>query len=463
MKKQILFIVVGLSFMLIFSDVKGASRDEYVAKQKALIASKPAFEASDKLVTYESVAQAISFDYPSNLYLYEDRSNVERWGETFPTLLFQPPPEEEHFERRICPVDCIRIGGIRTDIASARLRNAEQLTINGMQASRLYEVDRVQAGRTGHYLGDSLEESIYIQDPYIEDHLILLKYYELRKNLSANPALLKGQAMKALFDPEKYSVFQSIIASFKVLPVDTERLVTSFSSEYGISFQHPAFWGPLIEDIQRGKIGFNNLLVAPMGLATIRLRVHSPDTAGVFTGPYPILFQYAGQPLAGACEKDAYLDTLFFEIRINDCSLKILKSGLHVVIVKGSFALIYDDYKYEGELEYEDELISKGEFDLEGKDLVDFLEARKAYEKIPSEELRYRYRKIPPEGLRYRYRKIPPDERKFIPFKAALLRTKSSQRPGMTILNYMRSSSKMLNATQVEDTFDRMVNSLSYK
>ena len=222
--------------------------EDHLARERALINAKPPYELADSISTYKNEERAIEFQYPSNLFFFY--STIGSQSPEMRAILFQQPPEEKFFLRRVCPVDCIWVGTSLGYLGGAleyrgRARHAKRVKINGMDAVRYNVAEKELSGPYPVHIGYSLSENVTIQDPYLEERVIHISYFELFPKSLENPQSLKGRDIRQLFDPEKYKAFQTIANSLQVLPIDTDTVVRSRSDELGISFQHPAFWGSI--------------------------------------------------------------------------------------------------------------------------------------------------------------------------------------------------------------------------
>ncbi len=366
----------------------------------------------------------MAFKYPSNLIFY-NRKGGPRDAE-FPLLLFQKPPQDQFFDRRVCPVDCILVGSDVDYIIGSPQdydRNSDNLKtikINGMKAIRSYKVEEVLSGYYGQPIGYSLEERIMIQDPYVDERVILLIYYELLPELPKSQEPIVGEKIKKLFNKEKYKAFQTILDSLQILPIDIDLWIQSSNNKLGISFQHPAFGGNLTESLGKHFYFHSPLVYFASGLATIEFVVNNTNSANAPGDPAPPLFQYSGQPLEEACQENGYLNLTYYDVKLSECNLKTLPNGFKIILIKGHVAKAYKSHGSTGD---------------------------------------------------WKYAPIPKDKRIFLPFKAAFIKTKSKEWPGLTIHTYIDRNfglpslprwDRGLDFGQLEYVFDKLVSSLSY-
>lgn len=384
---------------------------------------------------------AISFQYPQTLSLL-DRD--EDGSKMLPNIFFQNYQYPKEYSRNACPIDCINFSAFlrpgnglpHYDIPLQVEKNNSQFPIydypqyvykdetgskpfqiNGMEAVRYYAT-----GLTDSYVNAyardhatpveyTLEDRIFIKDPNLNDRIIYIVYQEKTDKLPSDSKSLSGAIIKGLFNQEKYQKFQDILATVKALPIDTNQFVVQSSKQLGVSFQVPKYWGNLIEStggafgseprVETINLSFKSPLFSWDNPARIEFEADNSKTANYVYEGSPPLYQYLGQSLDNACQKNGYLDSSgSYDIKITECNLRTLSNGIKVVIFKGSFA-----YKYE---------YGEGE--------------------------------------------IPLEKRQTIPFKSAILQTKSSKWPGMSI--HFEGTSA--NFASTEKLFDKIINSLSY-
>lgn len=400
------------------------------------------FFVIQKPAQYKDSDTAIAFKYPSNLFLL-DRD--EDGSKMLPNIFFQSYQYPKGYSRNACPVDCINFSAFLRrenglpyyDIPLQVEKNnpkfpiydypqyiyqdetgSKPLRINGMEAVRYYA-----AGLTDYYVNERtrnpatpieyvIEDRVFIKDPNLKERIIYVVYQEKTNKLPSSAESLSATIIKGLFNREKYRTFQSILSTLEALPVDTNEFATYASQEIGVSFQYPKYWGNVVEakgiafgsepPIETFNISFMSPLFSWDDPAEIDFEVDNSKTAKYAYEGAPPLFQYAGQLLYDACQKNAYLDSSgwWYDVKITECNLRTLPNSIKVVVFKGNFA-----YKYD---------YGEGE--------------------------------------------ISPEKRQFIPFKGAILQTKSSKGPGMSI--HFKS---ITGFTELEKIFDRIVDSLSYE
>ena len=289
--------------------------------------------------------------------------------------------------------------------------------INGMEAVRYFA-----AGFTDSYVNAyardkttlveyTLEDRVFIKDPNLNERVIYIVYQEKTNKLPADSKSLSGAIIKGLFNQERYQKFQDILTTVSAIPIDVNQLATQSAKQLGVSFQAPKYWGNIVESngsafgseprIETINLSFKSPLFSWDNPARIEFEADNSKTANYVYEGDPPLYQYSGQSLDTACQKNGYLDSSdFYDIKIIECNLRALPNGLKIVIFKGNFA-----YKYE---------YAEGE--------------------------------------------IPTDKRQTIPFKGAILQTKSTKWPGMSI----HFEGTNVNFANTEKLFDKIINSLSY-
>lgn len=455
-----------------------------VKKDIKSLTSKPQFKPSSELALYHYEEGAIEFTYPSHLLLTD-----HRWHEGidplstigFPVISLQSQRPEGHTRGGICSRDCIRFDAEPSAYVPRQQREtpaqnwfhyqdetgSQPFKMNGLEVLRYYAIHPVRDWVGYVQIGWSLEDHTFLKDPFIY-RWMQMTYYERVKSLPREPNLLTGKKVKELFDQEKYKAFQSIVSSFKFLPIDTTKWRTYSNKELGISFSYPAYWGYITEqrygtslvetivtqkgtekikatlkydmDVSKSEnlspeareamadelyFAFLNPLLPRSGFAQIGFEVHSPKTVTRHIHDYSqtvasrSLFQYTGQSLKNACENQGYLNTLLYDVRLTQCDLRSLPNGTGVVIFKGSFSQAYE---------------GSGPSDRE----IDWHD-------------RYKFSD-------YELALILPEERKFTSFVAAILPTKSHRWPGITMY-VMGTRSEM---EEREALLNQILLSLSY-
>ena len=417
----------------------------YFSKSPAIVENQPAptqetiVKAGHSL--YQDADTAISFQFPQTLSLL-DRD--EGGSKMLPNIFFQSYQYPSGYSRNACPVDCINFSAFirpgnglpHYDIPLQVEKNNSQFPIydypqyvyqdesgskpfqiNGMEAVRYYAT-----GLTDSYVNAyardkatpveyTLEDRVFIKDPNLNERVIYIVYQEKTNKLPANAQSLNATTIKGLFNQQKYAEFQDVLASVKALPIDANQFAEQSSKELGVSFQVPKYWGNLIEStgsafdseprIETINLSFKSPLFSWDNPARIEFEADNSKTANYVYEGSPPLYQYSGQSLDVACQKNAYLDSSgSYDIKITECNLRTLTNGMKVVVFKGNFA-----YKYE---------YGEGE--------------------------------------------IPADKRQFITFKGAILQTKSSKWPGMSI----HFEGTNANFASLEKLFDKTIDSLSY-
>jgi hypothetical protein len=203
--------------------------------------------------------------------------------------------------------------------------------------------------------------------------------------------------------------------------LDISTWKTYQSPELGLEFKYPKNWGTASESKgydPMGKenggpeffgIGFGQQnLASSSDSISIEFKSNNSETAIYVYEGFPDLLQYAGQSLDDACQKNAYLSSgeggyykaKVYDIRMKECKLGNLLNGMKIVVFKGDFAVALD---------YET-----------GKE-------------------------------------ITLDKREYIPLEGAILQTKSTKWPGMTI--HFQGNTNFI---ELENIFNKMIESLSY-
>lgn len=390
---------------------------------------------------YKDADTAISFQYPQTLSLL-DRD--EDGSKMLPNIFFNAYQYPDKHSRNVCPVDCINFSTfLRSenylpyyDIPLRVAKKAQQFPIysypayiyqdesgsktfqiNGMEAVRYYA-----AGFTDSYVNAyardkatpveyALEERVFIKDPNLNGRVVYVVYQEKTDKLPAGAEALSGSIIKGLFDQQKHVAFQDILGTVQSLPTNTNQTITQSSKELGVAFDVPKYWGALIEStlsvkgsdprIEIINLGFKSPLFSWDDPAQIKFEADNEKTARSVYEGLPPLYQYAGQSLDQACQQNGYLDSSgSYEIKMTECNLRTLSNGTKIVVFKGNYAHTY---------EYS-------------------------------------------EGV------IPADKRQFIPFKGAILQTKSTKWPGMSI-HFEGTNTDFIST---EKLFDEIINSLSY-
>lgn len=397
------------------------------------------FITNQNLLLYDSKQTGISFAYPQELTIVTD----EDGDPILPNLFFSKfeYPTRSISSKYACPQDCIIItsfidsgGRAYYDIPAKDTRGdvfpvyeypkyvhqdetgSEYFKINGLSARRYYAagVDINYGNRRARDPNAQklyeLEERIYIEDPYLPRRLIRVTYYEIGPEPIHDPKNLTSSEIKQLFNEEQYRAFRQILSTIKIPMYDIVSLLTYTSDTLGVSFAYPAYWGKVIETqgsafgsdppIETLSIFFKSSLFSWDDPAQVRMEVDNAKTADLAYESPPPLYQYSGQSLDTACEKNAYLASSgSYDIKLTECNLRTLSSGTNVVVFAGDFAYTYE--------------YGEGE--------------------------------------------IPVDKRKFSPFKGAILQTKSSKWPGMTI------HFEGIKSAETENVFDKIINSLMYE
>ena len=450
---------------------QGAIEFKYPANLS--LTSKEEFEASSELSVYRYEQGAIEFKYPANLSLtdyrwYEGISPTQKIG--FPVISLEKETAQSPTRGGLCSKDCIHFrarsqeyapeySGEETQIPGRYVfqdeHESKPFKIGNLEAVRHYAVDTASDFFGMRQIGYSLEDRTYLKDPYLPDRWMAITYYERIRKLPKDPRFLTREEIKALFDKDKYRTFQDIVESFRFLHTDTNKLRKYANQELGISFEYPAYWGYVTEkrygtslaDTELTRLSPDKLkavmkyrldtndseqdelyldFMNPLGVTTshVEFEVHSSRTISRHVHDYSqrvasrSFFQYIGQPLDNACKNNAYLNTLLYEAKLTGCYPRTLPNGVKLVIFEGSFAKAYS---------------GSGPSDLPiGKN-----------DKYQLSE--------------YGLELIPPEKREFTDFKAAILSTKSSSWPGVTI--YVISDSKT-DAKDKEIFFDEIISSL---
>ena len=414
----------------------------YFSKNPTLIKSQTSaaqeITLKDGYSLYQDPDTSISFQYPQILSVLDQD---EDGSKILPKIFFQNYQYPNGHSRNTCPVDCISFSAfIRSgndvpyyDIPLQVERNNPQFPvydypkyvyqdetgskpfqIHGMEAVRYYAV-----GLTDSYIDAyakdkttpveySLEDRVFIKDPSMGGRVIYVVYQEKINKLPANAQSLSTATIKSLFDQQKYAEFQGIIASVKASPVDVNQFTVQSSKRLGVSFQTPKYYGNLIESfgtmfgsspkVETINLFFKSPLFSWDDPSRIKFEADNSKTSKYVYEGAPPLYQYSGQSLDTACQKNAYLNASgYYDIKMTECNLRTLPNGVKVVVFKGSFA-------------------SKSE-----------------------------------EG------KISSGQKQFIPFKGAILQTKSSVWPGMSI--HFEGTD---NFDSLEKVFGRVVDSLAY-
>lgn len=390
---------------------------------------------------YKDTDTAISFQYPQTLSLLD---KDEDGSKMLPNIFFQAYQYPNGYSRNACPVDCINFSAFirpgnglpHYDIPLQVDKNNPQFPIydypqyvyqdetgskpfqiNGMETVRYYATGLTDSYVNAYAMDKTtpveytLEDRVFIKDSNLSERVIYVVYQEKTNKLPANAQSLNATTIKGLFNQQKYAEFQDILASVKVLPIDANQFVAQSSKELGVAFQVPKYWGNLVEStggafgseprIKTINLSFKSPLFSWDDPSQVKFESDNSQTANYVYEGLPPLYQYFGQPLDTACQNNAYLDSSgSYDIKITECNLRTLPNGVKVVVFKGNFA-----YKYE---------YGEGE--------------------------------------------IPANKRQPIPFKAAILQTKSSKWPGMSI----HFEGINANFASLEKLFDKIIDSLSY-
>mgnify|MGYP001603297676 CR=1 FL=1 len=385
---------------------------------------------------YFNENQAISFQYPKTLYLVNKNSDGNT---TFPVLYFKNP-QEQYKQYRLTPywksdnfsnensryygilnttTDSITFSSSINAIKAVEEKeknskyynqkiykneiNSQPFQINNMETVEYYSVDQSR---------QDIQDLIFIKDQNFSGRIISVIYKEIISDDKLPTGELNGEIIKQLFNQEQYGQFLSILSSIKTLPIDTNQLELKSSKELGISFLAPKYWGDFVESIDDAtaygqhkiiNLSFNIPIIPnAAGIVSIEIKADNPDTAkyGNHLEGLPYLFQYAGQPLKDVCQKNGYLDSAARDIKLNECYLKTLPSGIKAVFLKGEAAPLFE----------------------------------------------------------YGYGMLPPEYIKYYPFKGIIFQSKSNEWPGMNIYKtYYKEESE-----EEAKLFDKIINSLSY-
>lgn len=421
-------------------------------------------------VIYRDTDTAISFQYPETFFLVDKDKDGYKMAPRLASPLSSSPAG---VARELCEtVDCIKFlneiytetvwprdmsASFTSDVGSSPIgiyqdeTGSKPFRINGAEAVRYYEVSRLNpywplpygvlpatpALSYGHRAGTVytipllnkyiLEEHILINDPYFSRRIITLTYRELNKDLPMSAPDISGQRFLTealdgvkilkLFDQERHRQFLDTVDSVKVLPIDWDMFITHSSEKFNISFQAPKYWGRFSGWADRASLAsFRSPLGSGLNLVPIFFGVAPPPELNCCIDDKPVFFAYSGQSLDDACRHNAFIDISNYDIRIDECNLRTIPSGIKTLIVKGMFADMYRWYEDYGELQ--------------------------AIE-------------------------IPSAQRQYLRFKAALFQLKSDSKPGM-VVSFFEDDTKIVDAIRglgfdsIEKIFDRIINSLSY-
>jgi len=453
----------------------GATAFWLSSSQIESLTSTEEVESSSELSVYRYEQGAIEFKYPANLSLTD-----HRWYEGihpnyyigFPLISLEKEKAQWPTRGGLCSKDCIHFRASPQEYAPEYSgeepyipgryvfqdeHESKPFKIGNLEAVRHYAVDTARDFDGRKQTGYSLEDRTYLKDPYLPDRWMAITYYERIRELPKDPRFLTREELKALFDEDKYRTFQDIVESFRFLHTDTNKLRKYANQELGISFEYPAYWGYVTEQrygtsladteltrlspskliaVMKRRLGTNDVeidrlyldFINPLGVATshVEFEVHSSRTISRHVADYSqratsrSFFQYIGQPLDNACKNNAYLNPLLYEAKLTGCYPRTLPNGVKLVIFEGSFAKAYSGY-------------SPSDLPIGINDKY-----------VLSE---------------YELELIPPEKREFTDFKAAILSTKSSSWPGVTI--FVISDSKT-DPKDKEIFFDNIISSLSY-
>lgn len=417
-------------------------------------------------VIYRDTDTAISFQYPETFFLVDKDKDGYKMAPRLASPLSSSPAG---VARELCEtVDCIKFlseiytetvwpkdmsASFASDVGSSPIgiyqdeTGSKPFRINGAEAVRYYEVSRLNpywplpygvlpatpALSYGRRAGTVytipllnkyiLEEHILINDPYFSRRIITLTYRELNKDLpiiSGQRFLaeaLDGVKILKLFDQERHRSFLDLADSVKILPIDWDAFTAHSSEKFNISFQAPKYWGHFLDLANHANhASFRSPLGPGLDLVPIFFGVAPPPELNCCMDDKPTFSAYSGQSLDDACRHNAFIDISNYDVRIDECNLRTLPSGIKTLIVKGTFADMYRWYEEYGELQ--------------------------AIE-------------------------IPPTQRQYLRFKAALLQLKSSVQPGLATYFFEDDTRivddiRKLDFDSVEKIFDRIINSLSY-
>lgn len=414
----------------------------------------------DGYALYRNTDTAISFQYPKGLFLLgkdEDGHTVA------PQLSFRPPSYPEDFSRDVCITDCIQVSftigqeivwppdmsAIRGSDAGSSPKEVQiyqdetgskPFQINGAEAIRYYEVrwgslyddyyqiQPNQAPAPGAQLkGYALRERIYIKDPHFDKRIIRLTYYEPNKNnlpigRSSEGGIfftefLNGAKIRQLFNQAQHQAVQDVLASLVVLPIDWDAFAAHSSDEFNISFQAPKYWGSFIGLGDRGRqlafrSPFREDVETSISFGAVPLTKRDCCGEGA-----PEFHRYSGESLNDTCQPDAYFNTDSYDVRVEKCQLRTLRSGIKALVIRG---------------------VSADKYDLWDEIYQDF----QAVE-------------------------IPPASRQYLRFKSAFLQLKSASKPGLIIsfaedAAHIADEVRNLDFDPVEKIFDKIIDSLAY-
>lgn len=354
---------------------------------------------------YKDTDTAIAFQYPQTLSLL-DRD--EDGNKMLPNIFFQNYQYSNGYSRDVCPVDCINFSAFLRpgnglpsyDIPLRVEKNnpkfpiydypqyvyqdetgSKPFQINGMEAVRYYATgfkdSDSQANSIGRREGEVLlnyvlEDRVFIKDPNLEGRIIYVVYQENTNKLPADAQSLTGAMIKGLFDKEKHKQFENILSSVEVAGANENQFTTRSFKYLGISFHVPKYWGNTVELIGRE---FDPVLSSPPKVERISLFFkssalslnsqppiqfeadNSKSAKYVYEGP-PAFYQYSGQSLDKACQNNAYLDSSNArDITLSNCNLRTLPNGLRLVVFSGSYTVPFSSM---GEEATDQPLLFKG-------------------------------------------------------------------------------------------------------
>ncbi len=335
-----------------------------VVKRAQEVTPKPGY------FSYKDTSAAIRFQYPKTLSIIDTKRNGEKM---LPKIFFQTYQYPKGYTRNYpsCPVNCISFSAFFSpgnatpyyDIPLQVERNnpkfpiydypqyiykdetgSRPFKINGMKAVVYYSVGLTESYVNARVSDNTipveyiLEERVFINDPNLKGRVIYILYQQHTNKLPGNADSLSATIIKGLFNKQNYKEFQDILASVKTLPVDTNQFIVQKPKELGISFKSPKYWGylkPPFEDFLSFNSLFFNSSFSLNDPVQIEFKLNSPSAPHYRDG-FSYLYQYSGQPLDSACKKSAYLSqSPEFDIKIQKCNTRILKSGMKVVVFKG--------------------------------------------------------------------------------------------------------------------------------